>query len=274
LLDHKEVNTMALKYLICLVVLLGGMSAFAENPNPVVREEHKVVVDGVEELWRLEWVCPPSPACSPDEPDVWWTCPCEGFAFGEQGNLVLVRKKPGQKEERFDLTLLFDGQYEAPGELGKVVLRRWEVEKQDMDESKSPDFAARVRARPIAQVMRFGDYDHDGQASEFLLQIGTLPCGKKMSVAIGVSRQNPRLHVFSSAEHPERPLVLQAGQWEALLQAKGPVKVMDWQCGDHGSDAETELELYVDTNGIHATISTYECDQDGRRGKFTGKEVR
>lgn len=266
---------MALKYLMCLVVLLTGMSAFGENLTPVTREEHKVVVDGVEEHWRLEWATPPSPACSPDEPDVWSTCPCSGFAFGERGNLVLVRKKkPGGDEERFALRQLFAGDFDAPGNVGEVVLRRWDVQEEDMDQSDSPDFAERVQARPPATVMRFRDYDHDGQATEFILQVGTLPCGKKMSVAIGVSRQNPRLHAFRTTEHPERPLVLQAWQWESLLGAKAPIKVTDWKCGDHGSDAETELELAVDENGIHATNWTYECDQDGRRGKFTGKEVR
>src|SRR5208283_2183033 len=159
---------------------------------------------------------------------------------------------------------LFDGQYDAPGDVGEVVLRRWDVDKKDMDDSKSPDFAARVRARPVATAMRFGDYDHDGRATEFLFQVGTLPCGKRMSVAIGVSRQNPRLHVFSTVEHPDRPLVLRAGQWESLLEATAPIKVTDWKCGDHGSDAETELELSADENGIHATKWTYKCDQDGR----------
>ena len=274
LLYHKEVNTMALKYLMCLVVLLTGMSAFAGNPTPVIREEHKVVVGGVEEHWRLEWASPPSPACSPDEPDVWSTCPCSGFAFGERGNLVLVRKKPGGEEERFALTQLFDGQFDAPGNVGEVVLRRWDVDKKDMDESTSRDFAERVRARPVATVMRFGDYDHDGQATEFLLQVGTLPCGKAMSVAIGVSRHTGTLQVFSTAEHPDRPLVLQDWQWESLRDAKTPIKVVDWKCGDHGSDAETELELAVDENGIHATKWTYDCDQDGRRGKPESKEVR
>jgi hypothetical protein len=143
-----------------------------------------------------------------------------------------------------------------------------------MDESKSPDFAARVRARPIAQVMHFADYDHDGRATEFLLQVGTLPCGKQMSVAIGISRDKPNLHVFSSVENPDRPLVLQAWQWESLLEARAPIKVTDWKCGDHGSEEETELELAVDKNGIHGTKWTYECDQDGRRGKLTSKEVR
>ena len=86
---------MALRYLMCLAVLLTGMSALAESPTPVIREEHKVVVDGVEEHWRLEWASPPKPACPPDDP-VWMTCPCSGFAFGERGNLVLVRRNREQ----------------------------------------------------------------------------------------------------------------------------------------------------------------------------------
>ena len=215
---------MALKYLMCLVVLLTGMSAFGENLTPVTREEHKVVVDGVEEHWRLEWATPPSPACSPDEPDVWSTCPCSGFAFGERGNLVLVRKKPGGDEERFALTQLFAGDFDAPGNVGEVVLRRWDVQEEDMDQSDSPDFAERVQARPPATVMRFGDYDHDGQATEFLLQVGTLPCGKKMSVAIGVSRQNPRLHAFQynrTSREATGPASLAMG---ISARSKGPDK--------------------------------------------------
>jgi len=255
-----------------LVVLLTGIIAFAENPTPVVREEHKLVVDGVEEHWRLEWARPPVPVCSPDEPDVWSTCPCSGFAFGERGNLILVRTRPGQKEERLELGPLFGGKYDLPGNEGEAILRRWDEEERDMEASKLPDFAARVRARPIAQAIRLGDYNHDGQATEFLLQVGNLPCGKKMNVAIGVSRRNPRLHVFGSTEHPERPLVLQVGQWEALLQAKGPVKVMDWKCGDHGSDTETELELSADGTGILAKRWEYQCKQDGSRGKLIKKE--
>jgi hypothetical protein len=265
---------MSLKYITCFLALLVGTSALAEKPNSAIREEHKVVVDGIEELWRLEWAGPTIPVCSPEEPDVWMTCPCSGFAFGESGKLVLVRKKPGQQEERFDLSQLFTGEYDTPGEEGQVVLRRWDVDKRDMDDSKSPDFSARVRARPVDQVMRFADYDHDGRATEFLLQVGTLPCGKQMSLAIGISRNKQHLHVFSTVEHPERPLVLQAWEWESLLRAKTPTRVLDWKCGDHAANAETELELSADAKGIHTTKWTYECDQDGRRGKLEGKEVR
>jgi hypothetical protein len=68
LIDHKDVYKMPLKYLMCLVVLLTGISALADNPTPVIREEHKVVEDGVEEHWRLEWASPPSPAVGGSAP--------------------------------------------------------------------------------------------------------------------------------------------------------------------------------------------------------------
>lgn len=263
---------MILKYGLYVVLLLAGITAFAQDPTPTIREEHTVVVDGVEERWRLEWVGQPKPACAPEQPE-WMTCPCSGFAFGEAGTLVLVRTRPGQEDERLTLNRFFTDDYDSPANEGEAVLRRWDLDNDDIDEAESPGFASRVKARPIAPVMRFADYDHDGRATEFLLQVGTLPCGKRMSVAIGISRRNGRLHAFTTAEHPEQPLVLQASQWEALLQAKTPATVIDWKCGDHGSDTETELELSADANGIHATRIEYECTEDGARGKFIKKEA-
>lgn len=271
--DRLLVLGLTLKYLICFFVAVAASAACAEKPTPVIREEHNVRVEGVEERWRLEWETPPSPVCSPDEPDVWSTCPCEGFAFGERGQLTLVRKRPEQEDERLSLNRLIQecGDYDQPADLGEVVLRRWDVEGKDWDDRETPGFAARVRARPDAKVMRFEDYDHDGRATEFLFQVGVLPCGKRMCVAIGISLSKPHLHVFSAAEHPKKPLVLQDHQWEALREAKGPVTVIDCKCGDHGSNVEEELELRVDRDGIHATKSVYRCNEDGTRGRFLSR---
>ena len=69
---------------ICPVLLLVSTD-FAGSTKPIAREEVKVVVDGVEEVWRLEWLTPPRPVCGPEDDD-WMTCPCEGFAFGEWGD--------------------------------------------------------------------------------------------------------------------------------------------------------------------------------------------
>ena len=250
------------------LVLITSTTAFAEGPKPIICEERKIIIDGVEERWRLEWVNTPSPACGPDDPN-WMTCPCEGFAFGERGDLVLVRKRPEQKEERLRLGPLFS---EAPAEVGEAVLQRWDVQARDYTESETPGFASRLQARPIVQIMRFRDYDHDGRATEFLLQIGTLPCGKKMSVVVGVSRNNKRLHAFSSVGHPERPLVLQASHWESLLSAKGPLRVIHWRCGDHAADTEEEFELRAEKGRIYVTLREYECEEKGR-GRLIKEEA-
>jgi len=260
---------MFFKFVLFSFAILTSITAFAESPKPIIREERKIIIDGVEERWRLEWVNTTSPACAPpDNPD-WMICPCNGFAFGERGDLVLVRKKPGQKEEHLRLGPLFS---EAPADIGEAVLQRWDVQARDYDERDIPGFVSRLQARPIVQIMRFGDYDHDGRATEFVLQIGTLPCGKKMSVVIGVSRHNKRLHAFSSVRHPETPLVLQAWHWESLLNAKGPIKVIYWPCGDHASEKEEELELRAEKGRIHVTLREYECKEKGR-GKLIKEEA-
>jgi len=94
-----------------------------------------------------------------------------------------------------------------------------------------------------------------------------------MCVAVGISHRTPHLHVFKTAEHPERPLVMQARQWEALLQAKGPITVIDWKFGDHAFDGETELELSVDEKGVHATRITHACDENGSRLRISEKQA-
>lgn len=265
-----KTRLLRLKFLVCLFVLVAAVSANAEKPAAVIREEQPVLVDGVEERWVLQWEGPTKPHCSFDKPNVWPTCPCSGFAFGECGKLALVRKRPGQEDERIPLSNMFQEcpSCGVPGDDGEGCLQRWAVHQRDLDEKDAPDFAAKVKARPIVRIMDFLDYDHDGRATEFMLQVDNFPCAKPMCVVIGISRKNPHLHVFGSAAFPNKPLVLQAHQWESLLEAKGPVTVIDWRCGDHGADVEIELELRIDNDGIHAMRIAYECTEDGARGRL------
>jgi hypothetical protein len=117
--------------------------------------------------------------------------------------------------------------------------------------------------------MDLADYDHDGWSTEFFLQTGVLPCGKRMGVVIGLSAANRRLHVFGSALHPGKPLVLQKPQWDALRSSAGPGRVIDWTCGDHGSDTETEIELQATSAGIRAVRREFGCTP--ARGKLLSK---
>jgi hypothetical protein len=122
------------------LVLTTSTTAFAESLKPIIREERNIV-DIVEERWRLEWVNTPRPACAPPVDPDWMNCPCEGFAFGERGDLLLVRKRPGQKEERLRLGPLFR---EAPADSGEAVLQRWDIRARDYTQSDAPGFASHL----------------------------------------------------------------------------------------------------------------------------------
>lgn len=120
----------------------------------------------------------------------------------------MVRSKEGHEIERLELTPLFD---EVPADQGGAVLARWEVQEKDFEKQKSdPEaFLTQVRARPLVTVMRFTDYNHDGNSTEFFLQTGVEPCGKTTGIVVGVTPILPRLHAFGTALHPDKPLIMQ-----------------------------------------------------------------
>jgi hypothetical protein len=129
-----------------------------------------------------------------------------------------------------------------------------------------------VMKRAPLSVVEIGDFNRDGWATEFVLQVGAIPCGKRASVLVGLSPPRPSLHVFSSAEHPERPLILYVHQWEKLRTAKAALRVVSWTCGDHGSEVQNEIVLTIDAKGIHAVRETFSCVDDAEHGPLIARE--
>jgi hypothetical protein len=235
--------------------------------KPVPREELRVKVNGVVERWRLEWRSPPELACFETEGV---TCPCEGFAQGEQGELDLVRQRPGVPEERVALTPLFAD--EEPGEAPvRAVLRGWAVAERDgaLAEAERP---RALRRRERVKAMVLGDYDHDGQAREFLLQTHAFGCGLRDAVLLGVDRRDGHLRALGSAEHPDRPLVLEPETW-ARLRGAARIESVETPCGDHGSALENVVRVRADADGLHATRELYACTPEGPRGALVSTEV-
>jgi hypothetical protein len=185
----------------------------------------------------------------------WCTCPCTGFSFGERGQLDLVRTRAGAPLERLHLAELFDG--------GVARMRRWPVrafdlkrciEKDDNDGPTMTDLAARA---PV-DVMNVADYDRDGRATEFVLQVDAGPCGHDSSLLVGISREIPHLHAFGTAEAPSEPLMLgHLTDWERLRHASR-ITAIETGCGDHGSDVERALDLTADGR-LHAKERTRTC---------------
>ena len=223
-----------------------------------VREEQKVLVDGVVETWQLRWKSPPKPVCEAN--DISLTCPCTGFAFGEGGDLELVRIREGAVIDRLHLTPFFD---EILADTGRVaIVKRWEPDYgKDHSIGGDEGFAELVAKRPVARVMDFADYDHDGVKSEFFLQTSTRPCGKRYGIVVGVSKSKDKLHAFRGARDA---LVLRQESWDALRQATGPVRVVQWTCNDHGADQETEVELSWTKLGIEGITRQFSCGSGPR----------
>lgn len=220
-----------------------------------IREEHSLLVNGVAEVWRLEWTAEHDLFCVDDYE--FGTCPCAGFAFGEAGKADLVRLREGREVERLPLGRYFEN--------GVVKLQRWPLLESDIKQVFDLQLGEKVRKRDVVKLMALADFNHDGQATEFFLQTGTEPCGKRIGVVFGVSKDNSRLHVFASAAHPDKPLVLQKREWETLRDATGPVTIVDWQCGDHDARTQTEYVLQAGPKGIAATKLVYACTNDFHR---------
>lgn len=254
---NRRIPSVCILALFCSVAIVQSEDSKArrisEYPAPTIREDQDLVIDGVTETWRLLWKVLPKSYCGADASDAAPTCPCTGFAYGESGDLYLVRMRSGTEIDRLHLTPLFKEQEAA-------VVRRWpQDEKRDFKLAEREDFSSLVSKRPTVHVMRLEDYDHDGKPTEFYLQTETLPCGKSVGVVAGVSATNARLHVFGTASNPSQPLYLQRREWQALRDASGPVNIVDWPCGDHGSDTQTEIRLHWSAAGIDGIRREYTC---------------
>ncbi len=213
----------------------------------VLREERTVTVDGVEETWRLEWRRPPLPSCMGDD---WYTCPCNGEEFGEKGSLDLVRARPGEGEERLSLDALFEER--------DATLPRWQVDERERKSLKVPT-QPELQKRALVKVMNVADYDHDGRATEFPLQVGSTPCGHQASVLVGIDRKNPKLHVFlASTTTKDDWMVLRPTEWDKVKE-KVPQEFVELACGDHGSDEENSVRVTADDAGLHLTRSSGKC---------------
>ena len=216
------------------------------SPGAIVRETREVTVDGATELWRLEWTSLPMPECMGN---VFFTCPCAGFAFGDKGDLDLVRVRAGAAADRLHLGPLFEGH--------EARLRRWTPTAAEVTTGSAPAFAT-LTARAPATIMLLADYDHDGRATEFVLQVDAGPCGHTPSVVVGISKSNPSLHVFGTREKPREPLTLDRPEFWQRVERAPSVDLVQVGCGDHGSMQESSVRVTADGD-LHARESLRPC---------------
>lgn len=261
------------RLLPALTLLALGADAIAAPPAQFLREQRQVSVAGQQEVWKLVWIGQPKSFCGPEDPEMAITCPCSGWAYGEYGRLQLQRQRGGTVIDRLELGPLFD-ELPANASAGLAGMQ-WRPFKASDTDADRPDAAAwldDILRRPGPRVMQMADYDHDGVASEFLIQTSTGPCGHTDYVAVGVSKANPRLHAFGTIAHPDGALQMPGQAWQALLTGTKPQRVTVWPCGDHGSDTHDELDVSARAGAIAVTAFRYECRDDGAKGKLVEQQ--
>src|SRR2546423_12170102 len=209
--------------------------------------------------------------CGPDEVFMGISLPCRRWGYGQYGILGLWGLRGGREIGRINLAPLF-GQFDYPeGEKvqGTAYAARWPMKDDDLEREARGDrtLITEIKRRPAPDLMHFADYDHDGYATEFLLQVGTMPCGKRQYAALGISTENPHLHALASVAKPNEPLMMPLQVWQAVLKHTTPTEVPTWRCGDHGGETQTELVVWAAHGKIHAKQREYSCTANDSRGK-------
>jgi hypothetical protein len=241
----------------------------ADTPQQTIREERVVNVGGTEEVWRLIWLGKISPVCGPEDIESAITCPCSGIAYGESGDLVLVRLRNGSEVDRMPLNPPFSKyDYPRPGESALLPRRPLEIEDLNRFLRGDPKLLLEIERRELPPILQLADYDRDGMATEFLIQVETLPCGKHEFASVGISAGKPRLHALATRAHPNSPLVMTGRAWAALAEGGEPRSVTTWRCGDHASDVREELVVSATKGDIRVRHRSFKCLDDGRDGEL------
>lgn len=211
--------------------------------SPDVSESRTVVVDGVEETWRVRFV---TPSRAPEEvPSDEWGCGLLFEARFDRGRAVLERVRDGAVIDRFENPCGRDDGDECV----RGLLVPWGVGPRRAGHRTPPG------RLPRATFLDLGDYDHDGRATELALDVGHLVCGHNVSVIVGLTRSQPRLHVLSWADG--EPMRMEHGRdaWEPV-RASARGEMVTWGCGDHGASDEERLRWWPSRGRLRSEVIT------------------
>ena len=240
-----------------------------------------MTVDGVAEIWRLEWLTVPRLVCQPNDAS-WSACPCAGFAFGEAGELDLVRLRDSQRGRSTpsDAALLERGRdRQAPR--GALALQRWPVREIDAEAFERAnangrrEFRKRVLERkPGAhsqarrlQSRRLGDRVRAAGPEQALRQAAERPRRRQPR-----AREAARVRLGRSPRPPADP---RSGGLAAAARREGHDPIPS--SGPAASAAARSRAISccsADASGIHAARETFACDPSGaKHGELVSREA-
>lgn len=170
------------------------------------------------EVWILAWKGQPKPVCH--DPQERETCVCKGRVFGYAGVVELSRWKGLRRLDALGIVL--DG-----------GLSRW---PQDLDPASAID-TSRLTPRRVLSLTKI---DASGSSRGWVHEQEVASCGHSLWRMAGVTGARPNLHLLSDPLEQQPTELNHPGTWSALA-SDSIVDVLDFECGDHGAEAEGRL---------------------------------
>jgi len=144
---------------------------------------------------------------------------------------------------------------------GLAIVPRWAPLVGDIGTDPTSEALA---SRPLVEIIKFGDYDRDGRATEFPLQIRATSCHTQ-TVLIGISKLRPTLHAIGTKQAPDKALVLEHFEDWAKVLATPNVSIVQWECGDHGAPEEMSLEIRATRGTLSARSIVRQCADESQQ---------
>ena len=223
---------------------------------PDVAEEHRVTVDGVDEVWRVRFTQPPAaPAPVREEAD----CAEWYFRGFDPRRAVIERVRDGVVVERFEDPA---AGVAVEGQLPPISRELLIPARVRLPAGQRAPTLAQSERLPRPTILSVGDYDHDGRAVEFVLDLGPFICGNSLSGVVGLSRDRPRLHLLEWASPARaRMILLGAGDWDEV-RAEPSGDMVIWRCGNHGYDGEERLRWAPFRGGLRREVYVVPMTED------------
>jgi hypothetical protein len=222
--------------------------------TPDIRESRMVMVDGVMEEWRVRFISPSGayPSIPPDE----WNCIESFYNHFDRGDAVLERLRDGVVIERIDHLPCAEGSY-MPCPYSLLIPRH--AVPYPFDEASAT--AATLEHLPWITWLDIADYNHDGQATEFAVNVGRIACAVQVSLVVGVTRDRPRFHVLRWANGDTMSNAVDQTWWDDVRDRSRGEHV-SIACGDHGYPGEQRIRWWPTPHGLAYRVIEREMPGD------------
>lgn len=219
-----------ISYVAISIIFISEISQASENKVNIV-DSAQVQGGKIIETWTLAWIGNTQQVCGL-ESEVYESCLCEGFRFGQTGNLMLYRSINGKTIDSLKMPPHEDYENES--------------QYSQYDQKLYISDSSHLKSLQKRSILQLRDYVNDGHSKIFPYLIGSgAPCGHSKWVLIGTTKKNQKLHILnnqnSNVIFDGKDAVISLATRDTFVQNTIP-------CGDHAAEFNTKT-VYIKYKG-------------------------